>query len=124
MESSIEGSTHTEGCVGELRRLFEEYLTDCNSNRLLNYPKLLTDNELKEVFTSNEIDEGMLVLVPGAALFLADKSTEMRGVLNDLQAMGVAGDQLSCPFWRHWVRIRRGSFKSRLRGMKVMSRLA
>ncbi len=97
IESSIEVAAHTEGCVGELRRLFEEYLPDCNANRLLSYPNLLSDNELKKVFTSNEIDEGMLVLAPGAALFLADKSTEMRGVLNDLQSMGSQAEELSCP---------------------------
>lgn len=98
IENSIDGSTHTEGCVGELRRLFGEAFPDASTAGLLKFPYLLKDKELKEVLRlSGEGSESPLTLVSAAALFLADRSTEMRGVLNDLTAMAGSPGGLSDP---------------------------
>lgn len=88
VEKAIETSGHSEGCIGELRTLFSRLFPESNTGGLFNYPNLLTAKELKGYFTQiskREIDEWHLH--SAAVLFLADKSTEMRGVINDLQAM-------------------------------------
>jgi len=88
IERAVEASGHTEGCVGEIRRLFAARLSDASTDELLNYPNLLSARELSELFTLvGGGDDGQVHLVPGGVFFLANKSTEMRGVLNDLTAM-------------------------------------
>jgi hypothetical protein len=91
LEKSIDAEGHTEGCVGELRLLVAEVFPNASLDGLLNFPYLLSDKELSGVFElANEEREAPVVLVSAAALFLADRSTEMRGVLNDLSAMAVS----------------------------------
>jgi hypothetical protein len=98
VEKCIDASTHTEGCVGELRRLLADYLPDASTEGLLSYPYLLKESELKEVLKQSETKRrGELILVPAAAFFLADRSTGMRGVLNDLRAMAAAPHDFSYP---------------------------
>ncbi len=88
IEHAIEGSGPTEGGIGEIRRLFANQFDEASTELLLNYPKLLSERELSSYFTSIGTSESEVIhLVPGGVFFLADKSTEMRGVLNDLAAM-------------------------------------
>lgn len=89
---------HTEGCIGEVRRLFEENFPDAKVDGLFKFPYLLTSKELKEVFElAGEEGKCPVTLLSAAALFLADRSTEMRGVLNDLNAMAAEPHELSDP---------------------------
>lgn len=93
IEQAVEGSGHTAGCVGEIRRLFSDNLERSSTERLLTYPNLLSGRELRNLFTQLEEESSDVIhLVPGGVFFLANKSTEMRGVLNDLEAM--ADDQI------------------------------
>jgi hypothetical protein len=91
IEKAIDAECHTEGCIGEVRRLFEENFPDAAAGGLFKFPYLLTDSELKEVFelVGKEV-KCPVTLLSAAALFLADRSTEMRGVLNDLAAIAVS----------------------------------
>ncbi|MEC5128812.1 AAA domain-containing protein [Verrucomicrobiales bacterium BCK34] len=88
VEAAIETSGHNEGSIGELRRLFRDEMSDVETDQLLGYPHLLTNRELREIYTSvAESKSSPSYVLPGAVFFLADKSTEMRGVLNDLEEM-------------------------------------
>lgn len=88
IERAVECSGPTEGCIGEIRRLFAEEFREVSTDSLLTFPNLLSERELRNVFTSvEEGDSEAIHLLPAGAFFLANKSTEMRGVLNDLAAM-------------------------------------
>lgn len=91
VEKAIDAECHTQGCIGEVRRLFEENFPDAKADGLFKFPYLLSSRELKEVsdLTGRE-GKTPVTLVSAAAIFLADRSTEMRGVLNDLAAMAVS----------------------------------
>lgn len=98
VENAIDRDTHGEGCVGELRRLFSDSFPEARADRLLGYPHLLAGRELREVREGvGSCEREGLHLLPVAALFLADKSREMRGVLNDLRAMAEAKQSPACP---------------------------
>lgn len=98
IEKAIDAECHTEGCIGEVRRLFEENFPDAKVDGLFKFPYLLTSKELKEVFElAGEEGKCPVMLLSAAALFLADRSTEMRGVLNDLNAMAAEPHELSDP---------------------------
>lgn len=100
-EQCVDESSHTEGCVGEIRNLFEELFPDADTSELLKFPHLLSTEELgRSTLTHSLPDRAagrFLSLLPAAALFLADRSAEMRGVLNDLKAMAAVPDGLSNP---------------------------
>ncbi|MEM7600479.1 MAG: ATP-binding protein [Verrucomicrobiota bacterium] len=98
VEQIFKEAPHTEGCVGELRRFFSGRIATAKTESLLNYPKLLHANEITEI--REEIDKGEKCtpyLLPVSALLLADKSREMRGVLNDLDLMASVAGRLSKP---------------------------
>lgn len=98
VEGAVDETGQTEGCVGELRRIFAKEFPDSSTEELLKYPYLLKNKELKSILTSvSDGFDGALHLVPGAVLFLADKSTEMRGVLNDLEGMASDSGKLAPP---------------------------
>lgn len=106
LESCIEANTHTEGCVGEIRRLFEELLPEVETEALLSYPHLLDEESLGRAALGraalrhphpSRSTGATLSLVPAATLILADRSTEMRGVLHDLGAMAAEPKTLSAP---------------------------
>ena len=98
VEKAIDAECHTEGCIGEVRRLFEENFPGAKVDGLFKFPYLLTSKELKEVFElAGEEGKCPVMLLSAAALFLADRSTEMRGVLNDLNAMAAEPHELSDP---------------------------
>lgn len=98
VESAIELSGHSEGGVGELRRLFRDELPDVDTEKLFFYPQLQKSKELREVYTAIESGEDKTAhLLPGVVLFLADKSTEMRGVLNDLEEMATSDSAPGAP---------------------------
>ena len=98
IEKGIDSDSHTEGCVGELRRLFGETFPNASTDGLLKFPYLFTERELRAVLELSGVNaKAPVTLVSAAALFLADRSTEMRGVLNDLAAMASAPDELSDP---------------------------
>lgn len=97
-EQCLDAAPHTEGCVGELRRLFADDLPDVATDLLLSYPYLLTEKEIKEFLKQTAAKSPVsLSLVPAAAFFLADRSMEMRGVLNDLRTMAQNPTSLSAP---------------------------
>ncbi len=100
-EQCIDESSHTEGCVGEIRSLFEELFPDSDTSRLLSYPHLISAGELGDAALTPSSPENAagrsIRLLPAAALFLADRSTEMRGVLNDLKGMADVPHELSDP---------------------------
>jgi len=98
VEAAVETSGHNEGSIGELRRLFRDELSDVDTDRLLAYPNLLNNRELREVYTSvAESKSDLAHLLPAAVFFLADKSAEMRGVLNDLEEMAAPTGTASIP---------------------------
>lgn len=91
LEKAVETSGHSEGCVGEIRRLFSQQFPEAETDALLSYPNLLSAKDLRGYFTQIKKGEiGRSSLHSAAALFLADKSSEMRGVINDLQSMANA----------------------------------
>ncbi|MDF1823769.1 MAG: AAA domain-containing protein [Verrucomicrobiales bacterium] len=88
MEKAVETSGHSEGCIGELRRLFSKQFPETETDGLFNYPNLLPSRDLRHYFTQLKKEDGeSWSLQSAATLFLVDKSTEMRGVINDLQTM-------------------------------------
>lgn len=101
LEEGIDATTHTEGCVGEIRRIFGEMLPEADTDPLLAYPHLLDEEALGNAGLRHPPPSrstgSSFSLVPAAALFLADRSAEMRGVLNDLRAMAAAPGDLSAP---------------------------
>lgn len=98
VEAAIETSGHNEGSIGELRRLFRDEMSEVETDQLLDYPHLLTNRELREVYTKvAESKRRPSHLLPGAVFFLADKSAEMRGVLNDLEEMAEPEEEPSDP---------------------------
>lgn len=96
LEAGIDRETHSEGCVGEIRRLFAEAIPGTVTEALLNYPHLLDEeglgNEGLKHPSASRAKAASLSLLPAAVLFLADRSREMRGVLNDLAAMAEASE--------------------------------
>lgn len=92
IELAVEPNDLTEGCVGEVRRRFTEAFPDASTDSLLNYPCLVSEKELRQRARSAT----RLALIPAAAIALVNKSTEMRGVLNELDAMATESD-LSAP---------------------------
>jgi len=100
-EQCVDESSHTEGCVGEIRSLFDELFPDADTIGLLSFPHLLSAEELGRAALKHSSPSlaaaRSLSLLPAAALFLADRSTEMRGVLNDLKAMAAVPHELSDP---------------------------
>ncbi|MBP6783811.1 MAG: hypothetical protein KA152_08485 [Verrucomicrobiales bacterium] len=101
IEQCVDESAHTEGCVGEIRRLFEEVFPNTDTTGLLSFPHLLSAEELgRAVLKHSSLSlatDRSFSLLPAAVLFLADRSTEMRGVLNDLNAMAETPARLSDP---------------------------
>lgn len=98
VEAAIETSGHNEGSIGELRCLFRDEMSDVETDQLLDYPNLLTNRELRQVYnTVTESKNSPSYLLPGAVFFLADKSAEMRGVLNDLEEMAAPDGKPSNP---------------------------
>ena len=98
VEAAIESSGHNEGSIGELRRLFRDEMSDVETDCLLDYPNLLTNRELRQVYTGvAEAKSSPAHLLPGAVFYLADKSAEMRGVLNDLEEMAAPDGKPSVP---------------------------
>lgn len=99
VEAAVADTGHTEACVSDLQKLLQSELPDLNCDSVCSYPILLNHKELRSHYT--EIEEGgkRPVLAAGAALFLANKSVEMRGILNDLSEMAEAAEQgtLSAP---------------------------
>lgn len=100
-EQCVDESAHTEGCVGEIRSLFAEMFPDAETSELLRFPHLLSAEELGNAAlkhsSSSRATGSSISLHPAAVLFLADRSTEMRGVLNDLKAMAAVPHELSDP---------------------------
>ena len=92
VEDAVEPNDLTEGCIGEVRRLFAGTFPDASTDSLLSYPALVSESELKRHVRSATT----LALVPAAAIALVNKSTEMRGVLNELETMA-SDDSLSGP---------------------------
>ena len=86
VENAVDRAAHSESCVTELAGILEEQLPDLDRELLISYPELRDDRELKDCLEKADRD-GRIHLASGAVLFLADKSTEMRGVLNDLEEM-------------------------------------
>lgn len=100
LEACVETAAHTEGCVGEIRRLFAEAFPEAETERLLGYPHLLGEAELERAGLARRSGTeagGPMTLAPVAALLLADRSAEMRGVLDDLAGMAARGEALSDP---------------------------
>ncbi|MDF1859800.1 MAG: ATP-binding protein [Verrucomicrobiales bacterium] len=98
VEDAVSSDGHTEACVAELRRVLEGQIPDLHSECCLEYPNLLCSRELRQVFTALEGQSGKLALASGSVLFLSEKSSEMRGVLNDLEEMADGDGPLSGPF--------------------------
>lgn len=98
IEAAVEADSLTEGCVGEIRRLFTERFPDSDTSALFGYPALVDEETLRASFeAAKESHDAPLRLLPCAALVLVDKSTEMRGVLNELEAMAAPELALSTP---------------------------
>ncbi|MCB1229402.1 MAG: PhoH family protein [Verrucomicrobiae bacterium] len=98
LEAAIEPAVICEGCVGEVRRRFAETFPDSDTGGLLRYPELVKSDLVKDRFEEIAAHHGApLVLLPAAAIGLVNKSTEMRGVLNELETMAAAGTRLSPP---------------------------
>jgi hypothetical protein len=94
LDAAIDPMVVSEGCVGEVRRLFAEAFPDADTDALLQYPHLIEGGELKAHFDSSKAH---LVLLPAACVALVNKSTEMRGVLNELDFMADSKTTLSPP---------------------------
>lgn len=98
LEAAIEPTLISEGCVGEVRRRFAETFPESETDALLHYPRLSPGEDLRERFESISQDhQAPLLLLPVAGLALVNKSTEMRGVLNELGTMASDGAILSAP---------------------------
>ncbi|MCB1062051.1 MAG: PhoH family protein [Verrucomicrobiae bacterium] len=96
LEDSLEPSAISEGCVGEVRRRVAELFPDSETEPLLNYPGLIDGPLLRERFEAIEKDPASpFLLLPAAGIALINKSTEMRGVLNELDTMAAAGTRVS-----------------------------
>jgi len=98
LEGRIEHGLIGDGCVGEIRRLFNEAFPDCDSSALLTYPQLRNERELRAAFESvRSSPSAPFVLLPVCALALVNKSNSMRGVINELDAMVLPETPLSAP---------------------------
>ncbi len=98
LEKAIDLSAVGEGGVGEIRRRFADAFPQTETGALLDYPELISGDALRERFESIMTDHrAPSVLLPAAAVALVNKSTEMRGVLNELEAMASPGLALSPP---------------------------
>lgn len=98
LENSIEQTALSESCLGEIRRLFEKTVPDCDTDALLNYPKLIGQSALRQRFTrAKNNPKAALRLAPVSAVGLVPKSTEMRGVLNELEILADPEQRLSEP---------------------------
>lgn len=98
IEDNIDASSLTEGCVGEIRTRFEEAFPGADGSALLEYPHLLSGREVRRRFHEIKKDNhAPFVLLPAAAIALINKSTEMRGVLNELEEMAAPETTLSPP---------------------------
>lgn len=98
LEAALEPTLISEGCVGEVRRRFAEAFPASETDPLLNYPLLAEGEELKQRFDALAGEQGAsLAVLPVAAVALVNKSTEMRGVLNELDTMAARGTSLSPP---------------------------
>ena len=97
IEDAVDGSGHSEFCVSELQRILVEQLPDIDVGPMESYPKLLSDRRLRGFSKEWEEKESGLALASGAVLFLGEKSTEMRGVLNDLEELASQPETLSAP---------------------------
>ncbi|MFT5469091.1 MAG: hypothetical protein ACI8UO_004206 [Verrucomicrobiales bacterium] len=98
LENSIEQTALSESCLGEIRRLFEKAVPDCDTSALLSYPKLIGQSALRQRFTRTKNNESApLRLASASAVGLIPKSTEMRGVLNELEILAQPGKALSEP---------------------------
>ncbi|NNE91808.1 MAG: ATP-binding protein [Verrucomicrobiales bacterium] len=98
IEDGTENHALTEGCVGTVRREFAENFPASDVETLLTYPTLRGESELREAFRAVKSDPNApLKLLPVGAVALVNKSTEMRGVLNELEEMAGPGGELSPP---------------------------
>lgn len=98
LEAKLEQFPTSESCVSELRRLFAEVSPEAATDPLLQYPRLLDGPSLKDRWEKTKSDSTRaFALVPAACVALVNKSPEMRGVLNELDAMGEEGHRLSNP---------------------------
>ena len=97
IEIAIEPNSVTEGCVGEVRRRFRKSLPEAETDSLLHYPDLVSPDELRQRLRQCQTGSPPPVaLIPAAAVALVNKSTEMRGVLNELDLMA-GSDSFSPP---------------------------
>lgn len=97
LEEAVDRSGHSEACVSELQRVLQAQVPDLDVTPLRFYPRLLGKRSLQEYLREDSQNQTGLSLVSGAVLFLGEKSTEMRGVLNDLEEIAVRPGQLSAP---------------------------
>ncbi|MBL9154711.1 MAG: hypothetical protein JNK37_19685 [Verrucomicrobiales bacterium] len=99
LEEAITPALVTEGCVGRLRDAICEALPDRATDEWLGYPELIAGATLRTRMDAHLSDPGGsgYLLLSAACVALVQKSTEMRGVLNELDTMSENDCILSSP---------------------------
>jgi hypothetical protein len=83
--------------VPAIANLLETSVPGLNASDLFQYPKLMPEREIREIYSSVCDDpKARLRVLPGSAAALVKKSVETRGVLNELLEISQA-DSLSAP---------------------------
>jgi hypothetical protein len=78
--------------------LLHEILPEADTEAMINYPHLMSASALKQRYRDQKANPtAPLSLLPVAALALIPKSTELRGVLNELHSMSTNIPDLSQP---------------------------
>ncbi|MEL6561403.1 MAG: AAA domain-containing protein, partial [Bacteroidota bacterium] len=82
--------------MGELKRILEKYLTGFDGGELLNFPALYNEKALKKYLNLNLLKRqtGFKAL-PAVGLGIIKKSTQTRGVLNELAFLAQLNDGFS-----------------------------
>jgi len=98
VETLLESQRVGASSAAAITRLLHEVLPDADTDAMLNYPLVMSANALKQRYNQQKAEPtAALSLLPAAALALVPKSTELRGVLNELGSMNTPNLDLSQP---------------------------
>jgi len=84
--NKIEGGNLNFTAISNIKSLLDKY-TIANTENLLLFPKLFGSRKLKNELKNLEDKEGSYVILPVCSIGIITKSTETRGVINELEAL-------------------------------------
>ncbi len=77
--------------IGNVKRVLEKFFPELNTEQMLLFPNLFTENKIKELIADENLDNlKKYLVIPASGLGLVNKSENTLGVLNELNEISKA----------------------------------